>query len=238
MEIIIENLQKQFGEKIAVNIEHFTINNGEMLGLVGNNGAGKTTLFRLLLDLQKADKGCVKYTGGELTETDPSTCEDWKQYTGAYIDDSFLIDFLTPEEYFDFIARVNGIEEETKNNRLAEYEALANNEIFGTNKYIRDFSAGNKQKIGIIAALLNLPQLLILDEPFNFLDPSSQNILKKLLTAYHDKTGATVLVSSHNLQHTVEISSRIALMENGTIIRDIQNNDHSATKELEDYFNS
>ena len=238
MQIKIENLTKKFGEKTAVNIEHFTVESGDMLGLVGNNGAGKTTLFRLLLDLQKADEGCALYHDSQLSDIDPSKSEEWKQYVGTYIDESFLIDFLTPEEYFDFIARVNGIDEETKNNRLAEYEAFANNEVFGTKKFIRDFSAGNKQKIGIIAALLNRPKLLILDEPFNFLDPSSQNVLKRLLAKYHEETNATIIVSSHNLQHTVDISSRIALMESGKIIRDIQNNDHSATQELEDYFNS
>lgn len=238
MQIEINNLQKCFGDKTAVNIEHFTIQSGEMLGLVGNNGAGKTTLFRLLLDLQKADNGRVAYTNSSISDLDPSTSEEWKNYVGTYIDDSFLIDFLTPEEYFDFIAKVNGIGKDTKEERLKLYETFANNEIFGTEKLIRDFSAGNKQKIGIIAAMLNCPQLLILDEPFNFLDPSSQNILKKMLEEYHKETGATILVSSHNLQHTVDISSRIALMERGIIIKNIANNDHSATQELEDYFNT
>ena len=112
-----------------------------------------------------------------------------------------------------------------------------NGEILGQKKLIRDFSAGNKQKIGIISALIAQPKLLILDEPFNFLDPSSQNFLKRLLLNYHQTTGATILVSSHNLQHTVEISNRVALMESGSIIKDLPNIHGQAEKELEDYFN-
>lgn len=104
-------------------------------------------------------------------------------------------------------------------------------------KYIRDFSAGNKQKVGIVAALLTRPQLVILDEPFNFLDPSSQNHLKKLLVEYNKTEGATILISSHNLQHTTDISTRITLLEHGVIIKDLDNKDGGAEKELEEYFN-
>lgn len=232
MYLSLNNLKKCFGDKTAVNVKSFTVNNGDVLGLVGNNGAGKTTLFRLVLDLLKADEGSISING-----IDPTTSEDWKLSTGAFIDESFLIDFLTPEEYFSFIAKVNNIDEETLRERLTEYETLMSGEILGQKKLIRDYSAGNKQKIGIISALINNPQLLILDEPFNFLDPSSQNTLKKLLIDYNVKNKATILISSHNLQHTVDISNRIALLEHGIIIKDLQNIDGDAEKELEEYFN-
>ena len=104
-------------------------------------------------------------------------------------------------------------------------------------KLIRDFSRGNKQKIGIIGAMLHRPSLLILDEPFNFLDPSSQSLIKHLLAEYNKETGATILVSSHNLNHTSDVCPRIALLENGVIIRDIDNSAHTAEQELESYFN-
>ena len=249
MEVNIKNLQKCFGEKVAVDIESFTIQHGDILGLVGNNGAGKTTLFRLLLDLLKADKGNVMFTDreGSMVDLDPTQSEEWKKLTGAYIDDGFLIDFLTPDEYFDFIAKVNDVsveqsiipqsEEEVDNDSLAGMlRHLAAGEIFGVKKLIRDLSAGNKQKVGMIEALLARPQLLILDEPFNFLDPSSQNILKKIITKYHEETGATIIISSHNLQHTMEVSNRIALMEHGKIIKDLSNENGRAEQELEDYF--
>lgn len=230
--IIIDKLKKNFGEKIAVDIEHYEINQGDMLGLVGNNGAGKTTLFRIMLDLLKADDGKVI-----INDIDVSQSEDWKSITGAFIDDGFLIDYLTPEEYFYFIGKMYGLKKEEVDERLIPFERFMSGEVIGHKKLIRNYSAGNKQKIGIISAMLHYPQLLMLDEPFNFLDPSSQSIIKHLLKKYNEEHQATVIISSHNLNHTVDVCPRIALLEHGVIIRDIINEDNSAEKELEDYFN-
>ena len=232
MSIQLNNLKKCFGEHVAVDIPHFTIDNGQMVGLVGNNGAGKTTLFRLMLDLSKATEGNVL-----IDDIDPAKSEDWKLQTGAFIDNSFLIDFLTAEEYFEFVGKVSGMTREQVAERLKTFETFMGDEIMGQKKYIRDFSAGNKQKIGIVAALLSSPQLVILDEPFNFLDPSSQNQLKRILTEFNRSTGSTVIVSSHNLQHTVDISTRVALLEKGKIIEDIDNSDGKAEEILDKYFN-
>lgn len=232
MNIILKELKKNFGEKVAVDIDDYTINSGDMLGLVGNNGAGKTTLFRLILDLLKAENGSV-----HIGDTDVSRNEEWKSITGAFIDDSFLIDYLTPEEYFYFVGKMYGLSKSVVDERVAKFERFMNGEVTGQKKLIRNFSAGNKQKIGIISAMLHKPQVLILDEPFNFLDPSSQSIIKHILKAYNEETGATILISSHNLNHTVDICPRIALLENGRILRDIDNKDNSAEKELEAYFN-
>ena len=230
--ITIDKLKKNFGEKIVVDIEHYEINQGDMLGLVGNNGAGKTTLFRIMLDLLKADDGKVI-----INDIDVSQSEDWKSITGAFIDDGFLIDYLTPEEYFYFIGKMYGLKKEEVDERLIPFERFMSGEVIGHKKLIRNYSAGNKQKIGIISAMLHYPQLLILDEPFNFLDPSSQSIIKHLLKKYNEEHQATVIISSHNLNHTVDVCPRIALLEHGVIIRDIINEDNSAEKELEDYFN-
>lgn len=228
--ITIDKLKKNFGEKVAVDIEHYEINQGDMLGLVGNNGAGKTTLFRLMLDLLKADDGKVI-----INDIDVSQSEDWKSITGAFIDDGFLIDYLTPEEYFYFIGKMYGLKKEEVDERLIPFERFMSGEVIGHKKLIRNYSAGNKQKIGIISAMLHYPQILILDEPFNFLDPSSQSIIKHLLKKYNEEHQATVIISSHNLNHTVDVCPRIALLEHGVIIRDIINEDNSAEKELEDY---
>lgn len=277
MNIELSHLRKQFGEKVAVDIDSFTIHNGDLLGLVGNNGAGKSTLFRLLLDLLKADNGTVTMYFDDLT-VNPALSEQWKEHTGSYLDESFLIDFLTPEEFLDFIGKVNGLPPINWQQIYEELDALENHcandnveempvsnpernnqnpdgatalentslrlhllkfatkEIFAQKKLIRDFSAGNKQKIGIISALYTRPQLVILDEPFNFLDPSSQHQLNRLLSYYHQSTNATILVSSHNLQHTVDISNRVALMEDGHIIRDLDNTNGQAIDVLTDYF--
>ena len=230
--ITINNLQKLFGEKVAVNIDNYIINKGDMIGLVGNNGAGKTTLFRLILDLLKADGGRI-----EINNICVSESEDWKKFTGAFIDDSFLIDYLTPEEYFYFIGKIYGLKKEEVDERLLPFERFMNGEVLGQKKFIRNYSAGNKQKIGIISAMLHFPELLILDEPFNFLDPSSQSIIKNILKKYNETHQSTVIISSHNLNHTVDICPRIALLESGTIIRDIANENQTAEKELESYFN-
>ena len=229
--ITISNLKKAFGQTIACDIPEFTINDGDILGLVGNNGAGKTTLFRMILDLLKPDEGTVS-----INSINPTESEEWKDQTGAYVDEGFLIDFLTPEEYFAFLGKVNNITQEEVDERLKPYERLASDEIFGQKKLIRNLSAGNKQKVGIIAALFMRPKLVILDEPFNFLDPSSQNVLKHVLTAYAKDNNATLLISSHNLAHTIDISTRIALLEKGRIIRDLPNESGSAKTELENYF--
>ena len=229
--IEITNLKKSFGQTVACDIETFTVRDSEVLGLVGNNGAGKTTLFRLMLDLLKPDSGSVSIDG-----INPAGSEQWKQTTAAFIDEGFLIDFLTPEEYFAFIGKVSNLTPAVIDERLQALEQLAGGEVLGQKKLIRNLSAGNKQKVGIMAALLQQPRLLLLDEPFNFLDPTSQVVLKHTLTEYARQTGATVMVSSHNLQHTVEISTRIALLEKGRIIRDLTNDNRSAQEQLSDYF--
>ena len=229
--IKIENLKKQFGDTCACDIPAFTVNDGDILGLVGNNGAGKTTLFRLILDLLQPDSGSV-----HIGAVNPAESEKWKEHVGAYVDESFLIDFLTPEEYFSFLGKISGISQAEVNERLTGFERFAGGEVFGQKKLIRNLSAGNKMKVGIISALLRRPEVVILDEPFNFLDPTSQVVLKHLLTDYAAQTGGTILISSHNLQHTVDISTRIALLERGVIIRDLPNEQGSANDELQQYF--
>jgi len=255
MDIIIKDLKKTFGEKVAVDIPDLTIHSGEMLGLVGNNGAGKSTLFRLILDLIKADTGtvCMQTPSdsplrGSTKESLPiegegwrgsvnvAETEIWKDWTGAFVDEGFLIDYLTPDEYFQFIARLTDTSDEQLQEFLAQHEHFMADELIGQKKLIRTLSAGNKQKVGIMAAMLLRPKVLILDEPFNFLDPSSQNAIKHLLKKYNEETGATILVSSHNLQHTVDISNRIVLLEHGKVIYDIDNKEKQAQAILENYF--
>ena len=233
MEINIQNLVKQYGKNTVLNIPELTIGSGELVGLVGNNGAGKTTLMRLILDLIEATEGTIEVGGMKVTED-----ASWKQTTGSFIDGRFLIDFYTPEEYFGFIARVYGLSKDELEGRLETYQPLMHGEILGTRKYLRQFSEGNRQKIGIIGAMLVNPLVLILDEPFNFLDPSSQMTVAKLIRQINFQLGTTVIISSHNLNFVSEISSRILLLEKGVVIKDIINEDGSAAQELEEYFNT
>jgi ABC-2 type transport system ATP-binding protein len=229
--IKVTNLAKVYNQKTVLNIKELTIMNGDLFGLVGNNGAGKTTLLRLMLDLIKADRGEVHSDDFTVSKS-----ENWKDYTTSYLDEGFLIDFLTPEEYFYYTGEEYGLTKTETDSRLSVYKDLFNDEILGQRKkFIRDFSKGNKQKIGIASALMTDPGVLILDEPFNSLDPTSQILLKRILTAYNKNTGATVIISSHDLNHVTEICTRIAVIEKGLIIRDLPN-DGKALAELEDYF--
>lgn len=233
MEIKIENLVKQYGKQTVLDIPELTIGSGQLVGLVGNNGAGKTTLMRLMLDL-------IEATAGEVTMGGHAVSQDtaWKQTTGSFIDGRFLIDFYTPEEYFGFIARAYNLPKATLDERLSQYQPLMHGEILGTKKYLRQFSEGNRQKTGIIGAMMITPQVLILDEPFNYLDPSSQMTVARLISQMNRELGTTVIISSHNLSFVSEISTRILLLEKGRIIKDLGNVDGSATQELEDYFNT
>lgn len=229
--IRIENLIKKFGKYTAVDIDALEIASGCVAGLVGNNGAGKTTLLRLILDLYKADAGRVLVSGNNVAIN-----EEWKKHTGSFIDSSFLIDFLTPEEYFHFIGDCYGLSKDEVDRRLERFAGLMNGEILGKGKILRSLSAGNRQKTGIIGAMLAAPSLLILDEPFNFLDPSSQMELVRLLREDNKQRGTTMLLSSHNLDNIGECCTRILLMEKGRIIRDLPNSDEAALEQVKFYF--
>lgn len=231
MSIQISNLKKIYNNVTVLDIPSLNITDGELIGLVGNNGAGKTTMMRLMLDLIKADDGFVEIDGQKVNES-----EDWKTFTGSYIDGRFLIDFLTPEEYFSFIAEVYHIDDDTLKERLSAYSSLMHDEILGTHKYLHDFSQGNRQKIGIIGAMIINPRILILDEPFNYLDPSSQMNIAKMIEQMRNELGTTVIISSHNLNFIADISSRILLLEKGNLIKDIDNQEGGAIAELNDYF--
>ncbi|MCR5179716.1 MAG: ABC transporter ATP-binding protein [Bacteroidaceae bacterium] len=240
MKLIVENLKKQYGEKLALDIPALTIQSGELVGLVGNNGAGKTTLLRLILDLIRATEGRVLSDGVDVAAPAPTSgaSETWKSYTGSFVDGRFLIDFYTPEEYFALIGRLYGISQSVVDERLQSFAPLMHDEILGTRKYLHDFSEGNRQKIGIIGAMLIHPKVLLLDEPFNYLDPSSQIVVARLIQQMNADFGTTTIISSHNLNFVSDISTRILLLEKGRVIKDLQNVNGSATQELNDYFNA
>ena len=233
MEIRIHDLEKIYGGNTVLDIPDLTINSGELVGIVGNNGAGKTTMLRLILDLIRADKGYVINNIQKVNEN-----FEWKEYTGSFIDGRFLIDFYTPEEFFSFIGDVYKITPETLKSRLDLYAPLMHDEILGTKKYIRNFSEGNRQKIGIIGAMLINPKVLILDEPFNYLDPSSQITVAEIIKRLNHDFGTTVIISSHNLNYIADVTTRILLLEKGRVIKDLRNVEESALNELNDYFSN
>ena len=217
MDISIAGLKKLYGSKLVLDIDRLHLERGELVGVIGNNGAGKTTLFRLTLDLIRASEGQVSIDGMDVAQS-----EQWKHACGSFLDEGFLIDFLSPEEYFGFVAQLHHIGKQQLEEQLERFRRFTNDEILGQQKLIREFSTGNKQKIGIMAAMLSHPKLIILDEPFNFLDPTSQILIKRILKQENQHRHTTMLISSHNLNHIIEICTRIILLENGRIIKDIK----------------
>ncbi len=229
--IQVNQLSKKYTDTVVLNLESLQIPKGQSFGLVGNNGAGKTTFFNLLLDL-------IEPTTGFITnkEIQVNKSEDWKYFTSAFIDESFLIGYLTAEEYFTFIADLRGIHKEDLKIFMSQLAELFNDEIIGKKKYLRDLSKGNQKKVGIVAALMGNPEVVILDEPFANLDPTTQIRLKKIIQQLVETTQTTFLISSHDLGHVTEVCNRILVLEKGNIVKDLETSEETL-KELEDYFN-
>lgn len=228
--IQVNQLSKKYNEISVLNIENLEIPKGQSFGLVGNNGAGKTTFFSLLLDLIQPTTGNI-----HNNEVQVNTSENWKPFTASFLDESFLIGYLTPEEYFYFIGDLRGQNKADVDALLATHEEFFNGEILKNKKYLRDLSKGNQKKVGIIATLIGNPEVIVLDEPFANLDPTTVNRLKKIIKELSGNPNVTVLVSSHDLQHTVEVCSRIVVLNKGEIVKDIETSKETL-QELETFF--
>jgi len=224
------SLSKSYNGTAVLNIEDLNIPKGQSFGLVGNNGAGKTTYFSLLLDL-------IKPTTGSITSNDVvvDQSEDWKPFTSSFIDESFLIGYLTPEEYFYFIGDLRGQNKADVDKLTSSFEDFFNGEIIGKKKYLRDLSKGNQKKAGIVAAMMGNPQVVILDEPFANLDPTTQIRLKNIIKGLTENKEITVLISSHDLTHVTEVCERIVVLDKGNVVKDIETSEETL-KELESYF--
>ncbi len=230
--ISVESLSKKYGGLNVLDLQELTIPKGEIFGLIGNNGAGKTTFFSLLLDLIESTSGTVL-----INEINVQKSEVWKPFTSAFIDESYLIGYLTVEEYYHFIGALRGMTKEEIDAFVVPFEPFFNSEVLNQKKYLRDFSKGNQKKAGIIGALIGHPELVILDEPFANLDPTTQIRLKNILKEEAKKHGTTFLISSHDLTHVTEVCERIVLLEKGVILKDIKTT-ASTLKELENYFSN
>ena len=224
------NLQKNYNGVTVLDLPDLTIKKGEVFGLVGNNGAGKTTFFSLVLDLIRATKGKVT-----INEIPVAKSEEWKELTGAYIDESFTIGYLTADEYFNFIGELRDMNEKDISSFLADFNEFFNDEIIGKKKYIRDLSKGNQKKTGVVGALMGNPEVIVLDEPFANLDPTSQYKLRSIIKEYARQNDKTLLISSHDLDHVADVCSRIVILEKGKIVRDVQKTE-STLAELEEFF--
>lgn len=230
MRLDVYNLEKKYDD-FTLKVGGFHTTSAEIIGLVGNNGAGKTTFLKLMLDLLLPDKGELYSNEKSITLS-----EHWKEYTGSFLDEDFLIQFLTPMEFFKFIGGIYEIHEETLKKRLLPFKNFLNFDL-NSRKYIREYSIGNKYKIGIVSTLITYPKIVFFDEPFNYLDPTSQFQLVSILKNYNSTEDALIILSSHDLTHLTELCTRIILIENGVFINEINNSDQEKTyKELREYF--
>ena len=224
------NLSKSYNGITVLKIDQLEIPKGQSFGLVGNNGAGKTTYFSLLLDLIKPTTGSIVSNEIVVSES-----EDWKPFTSAFIDESFLIGYLTPEEYFYFIGELRGQNKADVDALVSQFEDFFHGEILNQKKYLRDLSKGNQKKAGIVASLIGNPEVIVLDEPFANLDPTTQIRLKGIIKDLAQTRGVTVLVSSHDLMHVTDVCERIVVLEKGEVVKDLKTNE-ATLKELEAHF--
>ena len=230
--ITAQNLTKKYGRQMVLNIEQLDIPKGQSFGLVGNNGAGKTTFFSLLLDLIRPSTGHIINNEVRVDQS-----EAWKPFTSSFIDETFLIGYLTPEEYFYFIGELRDQNKADVDALLSTFQDFFHGEILGQKKYLRDLSKGNQKKAGIVASFIGNPEVVILDEPFANLDPTTQIRLKQIIRDLAAQKEVTVLISSHDLMHVTEVCERIVVLNKGEIVKDIATSTETL-KELEQFFAS
>lgn len=210
MNIKIKELTKSYDNRIVLNLSSLTLDSGINF-IIGNNGAGKSTLFKMILNLIEPDNGYVLIEDKNIIE------EYWKSYTGAYLDESYLISFLNCKEYFGFLFSIYNMDDYEKKEFEFEFEFFLK-DILSSNKRISDLSKGNKAKIGIASCFLGNNKIIILDEPFANLDHTSQLELEKILL---NRRKSIILLTSHHYVNIMKNADRVLFIENGYITKDL-----------------
>lgn len=206
----LTDISKSYDKKVVLDKVNVTVQANDCIGLLGRNGAGKTTLIKIILGLLGASSGEIKYFGGA------SLNNDVKKKTGFYIGQEYLPEELTGLQYLQFINYLyNGKTRQSDENLLNLFEYFFE-ERESSKKMISGYSFGMKQKTGICAALVNQPQLLILDEPFSGLDAFSCRRLIEFINKY--KQRATVVISSHDLTFIEKICDRLLILEKSRVV--------------------
>ena len=207
----VENITKKYGENVAVNNLSFTVDAGEIFGLLGENGAGKTTTFRIIMGLIDANEGKVTLDGKKIdySETDN---------IGFVTEERSLLIKLTVQEQIEFYGTLKGLDKDTIDKRLDYW--LEKFEITSyKNRKIKELSKGNQQKIQFISAIINEPKLLILDEPFTGLDPINVKLMKDAIYYLKEK-GCSIIFSSHQMEYIEDFCEKLILLVKGNTILD------------------
>ncbi|WP_258083843.1 ABC transporter ATP-binding protein [Thermococcus thermotolerans] len=210
--IEVENLTKNFGATKAVRGITFTVNDGEIYGLLGPNGSGKSTTMKILSGIMKPTSGRVVVNGVDVSRDALGV----RRIVGYVPETPVLYESLTPVEFFNFVGSVRGIPEKELQERVETFVRA-----FGIEKYLGEMigslSFGTKQKISLISAMLHDPKVLVLDEAMNGLDPKSARILRELLLQFRGE-GRSIVFSTHVLALAETICDRVGVIYNGEII--------------------
>lgn len=210
--IEFKNVSKFYGNIKALKNFNLTVNNGEILGLIGHNGAGKSTVIKSLVSVINPTEGEIVVDGMSLKENRVAI----KEKIGYVSDSPNLFLKLSAMDYWDFIGGAYGLSDKDKDNRIKELLKIFDlgDAIFQS---IESFSHGMRQKVFLIGALLANPSIWVLDEPMTGLDPQASFDLKELMRTHADK-GNTVIFSTHVLQVAEQICDRIAILKKGELI--------------------
>lgn len=203
--IEIKNLKKYFGKKKAVDNIDLEINEGEIFGFLGPNGAGKTTTIRCMMDFLKPTDGSISILGLDSQKDSVNL----KNKIGYLTSDIRLYDNWSGKDHLDFIQKFRG--------KSKILPSLIKRFDYNPKVKVKQLSTGNKQKLGLIMALMNEPKILILDEPTRGLDPILQNSFYETLLEFKEK-GATVFFSSHNLSEVDKVCQKVAIIKSGKIV--------------------
>ena len=205
----VENITKKYGDNVAVDNLSFTVDEGEIFGLLGENGAGKTTTFRIIMGLLEPNEGKVTLDGKKIdyNETD---------YIGFVTEERSLLTKLSVQEQIEFYGTLKGLDKKNITERLDYW--LERFEITSyKDRKIKELSKGNQQKIQFISAIINEPKLLILDEPFTGLDPINVKLMKETIYSLKEK-GCSIIFSSHQMEYIEDFCEKLILLVKGKSI--------------------
>lgn len=231
--ISVENLDKSYGRKRAVKGINFHVNSGEIYGLIGPNGSGKTTTLNILSGVMDDFFGTVNVRGLDVR----SQRNKVKKIVGYVPESPNLYESLTPVEFFNMVGSIRDIDQEQMRKRLDYFVDAFELEEY-MYQYIGSLSFGTKQKVSLISSFIHDPEVLILDEAMNGLDPKTAKILRGILFKYKDR-GKSIIFSSHVLQIAEIICDRVGIIGNGEIIAEgtiDELRERSHEENLEDIF--
>lgn len=205
----VENVTKYYGTNLAVDHLSFTVDDGEIFGLLGSNGAGKTTTFRMIMGLLDTTSGKITLDGKKI---DYSVTDK----IGFVTEERSLLTKMTVKEQIIYYGRLKGLSEKEILKRLDDWlERFQIKEY--KNRKIKELSKGNQQKIQFIAAVINEPKLLILDEPFTGLDPINVKLLKEAIYSLQKK-GCSIIFSSHQMEHIEQFCEKLVILVKGKTV--------------------